>query len=110
MYQTRLPGVLHTRAIHQCSLKVAERFVDWFSCWTRALINSHVPLLAIITIHHVLIPFIQKIPRQRTGALRYHGQKLIETFQLRWYLIFICLFSSVNRKGLGPYIRNKIEF
>ena len=29
------------------SLKVAEGFVDWFSCWTRAFNNSHVPLLAI---------------------------------------------------------------
>ena len=35
------------------SLKVAKGFVDWFSCWMRALNTSHVPLLAIIAIHHL---------------------------------------------------------
>ena len=42
------------------SLKVAEGFVDWFSCWTCALNNSHVPLLVIFAIHHLLIHLFKR--------------------------------------------------
>ena len=34
------------------SLKVAEGFVDWFSCWTRALNNSRSSAGDIFAIHH----------------------------------------------------------
>ena len=41
------------------SLKVADGFVDWFSCWTRALNDAHVPQLAIIAIHNLLIHLLK---------------------------------------------------
>jgi hypothetical protein len=40
--------------------------------------DSQVPLLAIIEIHH-LYPFIQKIQRQRTGALRYDFYNIVNS-------------------------------
>ena len=61
------------------SLKVAEGFEDWFSCWTCALNNSHVPQLVIIAIHHLLIHLFKRSKDKErciTDALRYHGQKL----------------------------------
>ena len=41
-------------------LKVANGFVDWFSCWKHAFSNSHVPLFAIIAIHHLLIHLFKR--------------------------------------------------
>ena len=39
----------------QCGDYLSLKVVDWFSCWTRALNDAHVPLLAIIAIHNLLI-------------------------------------------------------